>query len=189
MPTQPDAPTILIQFAHPYPHRSKINRALLAAVEKLEGVVVNDLYERYPDFYIDITREQDLLRRAELIVFQHPLYWYNAPAMLKHWLDTVLQYGFAYGREGRALKGKRLLSVVTTGHPEEDYRAEGYDRFTMTELLRPFERTAGHCGMVWEPPLVVYGARRITPEALLGHAEAYRQRLQAVLAPLGPLRR
>lgn len=32
-----------------------------------------------------------------MIVFQHPLYTYSCPALLKEWLDRVLSRGFASG--------------------------------------------------------------------------------------------
>lgn len=168
---------ILIQFVHPHPRHSRVNRRLLEAVADLDGVAVNDLFELYPDFYIDVVREQELLLTADLVVFQHPFYWYSAPAMLKQWLDVVFSYGFAFGSEGRALHGKRLLSAVSTGHGAEAYRADGYDRFTMRELLRPFEQTAFHCGMTYEKPFVVHGARRMSDDELQRHGEAYRRLL------------
>ncbi|HPE07778.1 MAG TPA: NAD(P)H-dependent oxidoreductase, partial [Smithellaceae bacterium] len=57
---------VLILFAHPRFEKSKTNRALLAGVDKLEGVTLNDLYEQYPDFNIDIEREQELLVRHDV---------------------------------------------------------------------------------------------------------------------------
>lgn len=66
---------------------------------QLSNVTVHDLYAHYPDFFIDIPREQALLREHEVIVFQHPLYTYSCPALLKEWLDRVLSRGFASGRE------------------------------------------------------------------------------------------
>jgi glutathione-regulated potassium-efflux system ancillary protein KefG len=52
---------ILILFAHPRFEKSKTNRALLKNIERQEGVTLNDLYEQYPDFNIDIDREKELL--------------------------------------------------------------------------------------------------------------------------------
>jgi len=46
-----------------------------------------------------------------MIVFHHPFYWYSSPAILKEWQDLVLEYGFAYGHEGTALRGKKSLSA------------------------------------------------------------------------------
>ncbi len=78
---------ILINFAHPAKSRSKINNALLAVVDQLEGVTVNDLYANYPDFMIDVKREQALCESHDIIIFQHPLYWYQTPAIMKEWLE------------------------------------------------------------------------------------------------------
>ena len=67
---------ILILFAHPVLERSRVNRRLLAAVRDLAGVTVHDLSEAYPTLYIDAKREQRLLIDHDVIVFQHPFYWY-----------------------------------------------------------------------------------------------------------------
>lgn len=172
----------LILFAHPKPHRSRVNLRLLEAVRDLPGVQVNDLYEHYPDFYIRPKPEQERLRDAELIVLQHPLYWYSAPGILKHWQDVVLERGFAYGKGSYALEGKRVWSVITTGHSRKAYCAEGEDRYTMEQLLRPFERMARHCKMEYLQPLVVYGAHRLSTEEIDAAAAEYRERLQGLQA-------
>ena len=41
--------SILIQFIHPYPERSRVNRAMLEAVLRLPQTQMNDLYARYPN--------------------------------------------------------------------------------------------------------------------------------------------
>ena len=58
-------PRILVLYAHPAPHRSRINSRLAEAARALEGVLVHDLYETYPDFFIDVRREQALLEQVE----------------------------------------------------------------------------------------------------------------------------
>ena len=73
---------VLINFAHPAKARSLINRALRAAVEGLEAVSVNDLYAAYPDFLIDVKKEQRLCQAHDVIIFQHPFYWYSTPAIM-----------------------------------------------------------------------------------------------------------
>ena len=93
---------ILILFAHPAKRKSKINKALIQAVQGLENVTVNDLYSKYPDFMIDIKTEQQLLLEHDIIIIQHPFYWYQAPAIVKEWLDLVLEHGWAYGSKGKA---------------------------------------------------------------------------------------
>lgn len=91
---------VLVLFAHPAVHKSRINRHLADAVRGLEQVTFHDLYEAYPDFLIDVPREQELLRSHDVIVVQHPFYWYSTPAIFKEWMDLVLEYGFAYGKGG-----------------------------------------------------------------------------------------
>ena len=83
---------VLINFAHPARKRSKINSALRAALEGLDDVTINDLYANYPDFLIDVEREQSLCEDHDVIIFQHPFYWYSTPAIMKEWLDLVLQH-------------------------------------------------------------------------------------------------
>lgn len=169
---------ILINFAHPAYERSRANRALLEKARELPQVTVNDLYEEYPDFLIKVPREQELLAAHEVIVFQHPLYWYSSPSLLKEWLDLVLTHGWAYGSEGRALAGKRWAQAVTTGGPEEVYRPQGLNRFTIAEFLRPFEATAHLCSMDWRAPHVAYGTHQMSAEDITRSSQAYAAFLQ-----------
>lgn len=120
------------------------NRVLLKPATQLSNVTVHDLYAHYPDFFIDIPREQALLREHEVIVFQHPLYTYSCPALLKEWLDRVLSRGFASGPGGNQLAGKYWRSVITTGEPESAYRYDALNRYPMSDVLRPFETGGGH---------------------------------------------
>jgi glutathione-regulated potassium-efflux system ancillary protein KefG len=171
---------VLILFAHPAPQRSRVNRALRRAVADLTGVTFHDLYGAYPDFMIDIAHEQALLRAHDVIVLQHPFYWYSAPAIVKEWQDLVLQHGFAYGAEGTALSGKSLMSVITTGGHEDSYGCAGMNRFAMHDLLRPFEQTAQLCGMRWLPPFVIHGTHIIEDAAIARSAAAYRELVGAL---------
>jgi len=180
-------PPVLLIVAHPYPDRSRANRRLLSAAEGLEGVAVRSLYDLYPGFDIDVELEQGLLRRARALVWQHPLYWYSVPALLKHWFDKVLARGFAYGPGGAALAGKRCLWVVTTGGDEAAYRPEGMHGRPLAEYSPVIEQTARFCGMHWEAPLVLHGAHRVSEPLLDAAASRYRERLeQLVAAARGP---
>lgn len=174
-------PKILLLFAHPEPHDSVANQLLLQTARNAGHVTVHDLYAHYPDFFIDIHREQQLLCEHQLIVFQHPLYTYSCPALLKEWMDRVLTRGFASGAGGNALVGKSWRTVVTTGETAEAYQPTGVNRYTIAEVLRPFEMTARRCRMRWLAPLVVYSARRQVTEALQTHARNYGAWLAAPL--------
>jgi glutathione-regulated potassium-efflux system ancillary protein KefG len=173
-------PRILILFAHPAVEKSRVNNRLAAAVRKLAGVTFNDLYEEYPEFDVDVGREQRLLADADLVILQHPFFWYSTPALLKQWEDLVLEHGWAYGSEGTALQGKRILSAITAGGREEAYQPEGHNRFTMAELLRPIEQTARLCGMDWLPPFAVHGTHRMSVEQMERHAVDYRRAVEAL---------
>jgi glutathione-regulated potassium-efflux system ancillary protein KefG len=173
-------PRILILFAHPAVEKSRVNNRLAAAVRKLAGVTFNDLYEEYPEFDVDVGREQRLLADADLVILQHPFFWYSTPALLKQWEDLVLEHGWAYGSEGTALQGKRILSAITAGGREEAYQPEGHNRFTMAELLRPIEQTARLCGMDWLPPFAVHGTHRMSVEQMERHAADYRRAVEAL---------
>lgn len=165
---------VLINFAHPARVRSKMNRKLLSAVESMEGVTINDLYSNYPDFLIDVKREQELCESHQVIVFQHPFYWYSTPSIMKEWLDLVLQHGWAYGSEGKALHGKWFLQAITAGGDEDTYHKDGYNAFTIPELTSPYRATANLCGMTWLPPFAVMGIHRgLTNDEMDGYAMEY----------------
>jgi glutathione-regulated potassium-efflux system ancillary protein KefG len=160
-------PRVLVLFAHPAFQKSRINRVLAAAAHKVEGVTFHDLYEEYPAFDLDVAREQAQLEAHDVVVFQHPFYWYSCPSLLKEWLDLVLEYGFAYGPGGTRLHGKSVLSALTTGGSEQAYAREGTNGFTIRELLAPFEQTARLCGMAWLPPFVVHDSMRMGGESVI----------------------
>lgn len=172
---------ILVLFAHPALQKSRVNIQLLKAIADLDGVTINDLYEEYPDLHINVAREKQLLLDHDIIVFQHPFFWYSSPAILKKWQDLVLEHGFAYGHEGKALQGKKFLSVISTGGTREAYCREGDNYYTMRELLVPFEQTARLCGMEYLPPFITHGAiKSCTQQDLQHHAQNYCQIIQAL---------
>ena len=172
---------ILLLFAHPVLERSRVNRRLLDAVHGLEGVTVHDLYERYPTLDIDVRVEQELLLAHDVIVFQHPFYWYSVPSILKEWQDLVLEHGWAYGQKGTQLRGKITFNAITTGGPTMVYRREGRNRFTVREFLAPWDQTAWLCGMRFLAPFVVHGSFRLASDAdVAPYAAAYRRVLEAL---------
>jgi glutathione-regulated potassium-efflux system ancillary protein KefG len=171
---------ILVLFAHPALEKSRVNRELAAAVRDLPGVTFQDLYEAYPEFDIDVHREQALLVEHDVIVLQHPLFWYSTPALLKEWQDLVLEHGWAYGSEGKMLHGKQALSVVTTGAREQAYAPDGFHRLTLHQFLAPIEHTFRLCGVHYLPPFVVHGTLGMARDEIRSHAEDYRRLLEAL---------
>lgn len=172
---------VVLIFAHPYPDRSRANRTLLAAVRDLPEVEVRSLYDLYPGFDFDVEAEQAALLRARVVIWQHPTYWYAPPGLLKHWFDKVLLRGWAYGEGGTNLQGKRCLWVTTTGGETSAYGAEGMHERPFAEFVPAVEQTARFCGMRWEPPLIVFGAHRVSDAALGRTAEEYRRRVATLI--------
>ena len=165
---------ILVLHAHPRLSASVVQRAMLRAIEGLDDVTRVDLYAEYPGMDIDVPREQRRLLDHDVIVLQHPLYWYSSPAIIKEWQDLVLENGWAYGPGGTKLAGRFLMSAISTGGPEQAYHPQGRNRFEITELLAPFNQTAWLCSMGWLAPFVIHAGRRMSNTELSTAAESYR---------------
>ena len=171
---------ILVILAHPYIHRSHANKNILQNITKNKHVKINNLYEKYPDFHINIQLEQELLRQASLIVFQFPIYWYNVPALLKQWQEVVLTRQFIADDHtpNQALRGKPMLAVVTTGHKRQSYRQDAFDNYALEDFLRPLEQLSMHCGMNFQVPLSLHQAHRATSNELSQFSDLYLQRIE-----------
>ncbi len=160
---------ILILFAHPALQKSRVNKYLIAGLQEFAGVTFHDLYQKYPEFDIDVQFEQKLLEQHDIIIFQHPFFWYSTPAMLKEWQDLVLEHGWAYGSQGNALKDKMFFNIITTGGSAKAYSETGHNRNTIKMLLAPIIQTGNLCKMIVLPPYVVHGTHSITPENIQEH--------------------
>ena len=170
---------ILVILAHPYPRRSRACAALLDAIRDLPALEVRSLYDLYPDFDVDRTAEQAALARARLVVWLHPVFWYTAPALMKHWFEEVLVRGFAYGPGGAALAGKDVLWAPTAGGDEAAYSGEGRHHHPFEAFAPVVEQTARYCGMNWLAPFVLRGAHEVKAEALAASGRELRARLEA----------
>lgn len=164
---------VLILFAHPRLETSRTNKALLHHLPKSIDLTLHDLYQHYPDFNIDVEKEKKLLLQSDIIIWHHPFYWYSAPPLIKQWIDMVLEFGWAYGPGGTALKGKVAFNTITSGGPAESYTATGHHKFTLREFLAPFDRTTTLCHMTYLPPFAVQGTHRLNDISLEHHAKAY----------------
>lgn len=165
---------LLILHAHPRLSASVVQRAMLHAIAGLEDVSVVDLYAEYPALDIDVAREQQRLLHHDVIILQHPFYWYSCPAIIKEWQDLVLENGWAYGPGGTKLAGRFLMQAISTGGPAQAYHHEGRNRFEITELLAPFNQTAWLCSMAYLAPFVIHAGRRMSAAELSTAAESYR---------------
>ncbi len=172
---------ILILFAHPRFERSVNNSILADQATGIPEVTLHDLYEEYPDFNIDIEYEKQLLTDHQIIIWQHPFYWYSSPPLLKQWIDLVLAFGWAYGPGGEALRDKIVFNSLTSGGQRTAYRKEGHNRYTVMELLAPFNQTAVLCRMTYLPPFAIHGTHRLSKDELNTMAQQYREILHRLV--------
>jgi glutathione-regulated potassium-efflux system ancillary protein KefG len=172
---------VLVLLAHPALEKSRVHRRLLAEAPDQPDLTVHDLYEAYPRLDVDVEREQALLLAHDTVVFQFPFYWYSTPPILKQWQDLVLEHGWAYGSEGTALAGKSLVCAVSTGGSSAAYCSQGYNRFTVRQLMAPLEQTARLCRMRFVPPFVVFGTHGLDEDDLDDVGGMYRSLLEGLL--------
>ncbi len=168
---------IALILAHPYLRRSRACRAVIDAVSGQPGLELRALYELYPDFAIDIEAERTALLASRLVVWLHPLDWYNVPGLLKLWFDTVLGAGWAYGASGKALAGKDCLWVPTAGAPFSNGSASEPIGEAFSEFEPAIRRTALFCGMNWLAPQAIRLAGEASREQWQAAGLAVRQRL------------
>jgi glutathione-regulated potassium-efflux system ancillary protein KefF len=162
----------LIIHAHPQPQQSTVVAGLSSVFTDQPNTAVRRLYDLYPDFDIDIAAEQQALLAADLVVWLAPIYWYSVPGLLKHWFDTVLQHGWAYGQGGIALQGKTAWWVTSAGAPQSGYTAQGQHGRPFADFVPTVEGVARYCGMHWAAPFVVHA----------GHHASAPERQAALLA-------
>ena len=163
----------LVILAHPDMENSRINKRWKEELGKYpDKITIHELYKEYPDWNINIEKEQELLSKHDNIIFEFPLYWYSSPPILKKWFDEVLSYNWAYGNEYR-LKGKNIGFAVSVGGPEQEYSKEGSVRFSMNEILVPFEATIKYIKANLIPHYFVFDTENSSDEKLSENAENY----------------
>lgn len=141
---------VLIVSGHPDLNGSFANKIILEkTAHLLPQAEIIRLDKMYPDFRIDADTEQQRLLRADIIVLQFPLFWYEVPALMKKWMEDVFTHGFAHGTTGDKLHGKQLVISFTSGAPEDMYRHGAPQNYFIEEFLPPLRQFASLCGMKW----------------------------------------
>lgn len=173
---------VLVLYAHPSPRTSRVNVKLLEAARLIDGVGVEDLYETYPDFYIDVARERALVSGADALVLVFPLQWYACPALLKEWFDAVLHDAWQVDRVKARPNGiaRCCWLVTSTGSPAGDFAAGRRHGRALADYLAPIEQTARVCGMNWLEPLVLYSAHDIGSSAVEDHVARFADGLRSL---------
>jgi len=138
----------------------------------------------------DIRAEQEKLKRADLLIFQFPLYWFNLPAILKGWVDRVFSAGFAYGGGMRydegPFRGRRAMLAMTTGGNWDTFAPDGLHGH-LDGILWPIHNGIfRYVGYDVLPPFIAWSAGRVDQATRVGYLETYAEHLRG-LAELQPL--
>jgi putative NADPH-quinone reductase len=178
----------LIISGHPNFEKSFANKTIIDELENSDlDIEVRHIEKMYPDFKIDVKAEQTAILQHNTIVLQYPVYWYNMPAILKHWFDVVFDYQFAYGPGGNKIKNKNLLPSFTVGSVESKYSALGDHHFRMYEFCKNIEQTAYYTKMNYIDPVYFHGTfltAGVTQEQVRNKAKEHAKRLIARLMEL-----
>ncbi|MBE7174918.1 MAG: NAD(P)H-dependent oxidoreductase [Mucilaginibacter polytrichastri] len=174
------ASRILILLAHPTLEKSRVHARLVHEAAAVEGVTVHDLYQEYPDFDVAVEREKALLLKHDVIIWQHPFYWYSGPPLLKQWIDLVLEHGWAYGKTGKQLEGKKIFNVLSTGGQFGSYQPGHLNRYDIPQFLLPFDQTAVLCNMEYWPPFVINGTHLLENHDIDTQAQQFGELLRGL---------
>lgn len=157
----------LVLVAHPDLVTSTSQQFLMqAGIALQDNVTYVDLQaELLQKGRFDIVEEWERLRQYERYIFQFQLYWYQAPAVLKIWLDTVFDGSAKMYQWAQHLQQKELGIVVVAGVKASEYQSAGRERVTMDALLSPYVAFAHHFHMILNKPLLIHQFRYLTEQA------------------------
>ena len=154
----------MVVISHPTVHSSSSQQFFLATLKGGEAVTVRHLDEVWSEakpHFTRVTEEKALLdSQAKRLILQFPMYWYQAPSVMKEWIDTVMSKSAFFAKQV-----KELGIVVTLGVKEEAFGAGGKEQFTISELLRPFQALANAMGWTYLPIFEVHQFDYKTEEA------------------------
>ncbi|WP_394997750.1 NAD(P)H-dependent oxidoreductase [uncultured Helicobacter sp.] len=145
----------LILFAHTFWENSKVNKALLQSVQGAPNLTIENLTLSCPNGAIDVEAQKALLKNADSIIFQFPLFWFSTPSLLKEWQDRVLT-GILYGSEPKLLEGKNFGIITTAGGAESSY--DGHHGATIKDIFVPIYHSFKYLGTKPKEPFCIFSA-------------------------------
>lgn len=143
----------IVYIAHPDSKSSSSQQFLLSSGQALSQAHFVDLQEEFDlNHAFSAEKEQERLLKYQRIIFQFPLYWYQAPAVLKEWIDTVFEEGNINPNFGLKLAGKELGLVVVAGIKAEHFQPGGREGISLSDLLSPYQALANYFQMTYLMP-------------------------------------
>lgn len=176
---------VLLVTGHTYEQISVANKMIVENIKKnIPELKETNLAQLYPNFAIDVKAEQEKLTWADTVIIQVPIFWFSMPAIVMRWIEEVFQHGWAYGSEGKALKGKRIIVGATSGSPLEVYES-GAAGLTVEDFNKRFRTTFSFCSMNYKGFVLCGGCLNMgdgkVDPAMAGKAEQHVEKLLAGL--------
>lgn len=143
----------IIFVAHPEVDSSNTQQFLMESGRQLSQVDYVDLHREWQENEgrFNIQAEQSRLLEYQRILFQFPLYWYQAPSILKEWIDQVFAVDQDLQGFTKRMAGKELGLVVTADVKASHYQAGGKVGWSLSELLTPYQALAKYFEMTFLP--------------------------------------
>lgn len=144
---------LIINGAEPYPFaEGRLNKTLVDSMTELlskkyniKTTIVNEGYS--------VEDEIKKFTWADIIIFQHPIFWFGLPGKFKTYIDQVYIYGiFFEGVEnygtGGLMKGKKYMLSTTWNSPLKAFQNEGnfFEGKSVDEALFHIHKTHQFCG-------------------------------------------
>lgn len=162
------------------------NRSLADAARRLLQESFRVEMTRVENGY-DVKGEQAKFSRADCIIYQFPVFWFNCPSSLKRYFDQVFERGVMYERKapygsGGLMKGKRYLLSTTWNAPDSAFgdMTTFYQGRSVDEALISIHQANRYLGMT---PLPSFAAYNVITDPNYEETEArWLMHLQAVFS-------
>lgn len=145
---------LIINGHEKYPFaQGLLNRTLVEKMVELLKDNYNLKLTTVDEGYI-IEEEIEKFKWADIIIFQHPIFWFGLPGKFKTYIDQVYQYGifFAGGEKyggGGLLTSKKYMLSTTWNAPESVFndKTQFLDGKSLDEALYNIHKIHQFCGM------------------------------------------
>ncbi|CAM3767470.1 NAD(P)H-dependent oxidoreductase [Rheinheimera salexigens] len=172
-------------YAHPYGRHSYVNQHLIKAVNALDSFDLRDLYQAYPDFYINVKQEQLALQESALIIMQFPVQNAYPPSLLVQYINKVFCQGWAWGvneqQQPTQMLANKILLVVLSGLERDDCDGVDNAKQKLQLVLQPLQHLAQQCGMQFAAPILLPLRHLLFDQELAKIATQYQQNVQQLL--------
>ncbi|MEQ7181991.1 NAD(P)H-dependent oxidoreductase [Enterococcus gallinarum] len=136
----------LVIASHPS-YDDSLSQRFFSESAKMPNVSVHMLDKVAGNFDLEIELER--LQTIDRLIFQFPLYWYQVPAKMKCWIDTVWEAAKPY------LLNKEIGFALSTGVAAKEFQLGGKEGASFSEILRPLTLMAQKYQMTILPVLVL----------------------------------